>query len=337
MPLSASRRLTGRHHLESRNADELTDLVSAVMAPVRAYPDRDTGLFEVSYDYLAWEDFVIGQQVSRTGLSLEPLTEPDFLLCCIPIAGTTIVETHEESVANAGTTIHLLSGRTIRRFVVSPDRQQISLMISTPALERHLGLYAGRDVRLVRDQTLSVDSTAGLGSALANFGATIVGMLKRTPGLDVGDVALRRCRDAFIDLTIGAVGSTRILQLSERDGLLTMRYVREAEDYMRHHCHLPIGVTEVADHIGVSVRSLQYAFQRHRGRTPLQSLTGFRLAAARDDIVYSPAVPLVDIAMAWGFLHMGRFASLFRLTFGETPRDLRRRTRDGVWRRLNGR
>ena len=333
MPILANRRLTGRHHIMSRDADELSDLISAVMAPARVRPPEDTGLIAAEYKYVAWHDFVIGQQATATGFTLEPLTEPDFVVCFIPFSGMTVIETHEETVANADTTIHLVSGRTIRRFQVAPGRHQISLMIATTALEDHLSRSAGRTVKLMSDATLSVDRTSGLGSALANFGTTIVETLAQAPSVDVGDVALRRCRDAFIDLTIGAVGTSRILQLADRDGLLTMRYVREAEDYIRHHCHLPIGVTEVADHVGVSVRSLQYAFQRHRGRTPLQALTGCRLAAARDDIVHCPDVPLADIAMAWGFLHMGRFASLFRLTFGETPRDLRKRTRDGAWRR----
>lgn len=154
--------------------------------------------------------------------------------------------------------------------------------------------------------------------------------LQHVPQFDAGDIGLRRCRDAFIDLTLSAIGPERLLELTQREGLPTVRYVREAEDYMRHHCHLPIGVTEVAEHVGVSVRSLQYAFQRHRGRTPIQALIGYRLAAAREDIIHRADTPVAEIAVGWGFLHMGRFASLFRRSFGETPRDLRKRTRDAA-------
>ncbi|WP_293855994.1 helix-turn-helix domain-containing protein [uncultured Alsobacter sp.] len=314
----------------------MSDLISAVAAPVRVQAAHDGALFDSRYDYLAWQDFVIGQQSTSTGFRIDMLTEPDMMMCFIPMAGTTHIETHDEVVTSADSTIHVMSGRAIRRFNVSPLRQQISLMISTPALEQHLGRATGRNVKLVGDATLTVDRNTALGSAMANFGAIIVESMKHTPVFDVSDIAMRRCRDGFIDLTIGALGTTQIQQLTQRDGLLTLRYVREAEDFMRHNCHLPIGVTEVAEHVGVSVRSLQYAFQRHRGRTPVQALIGFRLAAARDDIVHSPDIPLADIAMAWGFLHMGRFASLFRQTFGEAPRDLRKRTRHGRWPSATG-
>lgn len=327
MPILANRRLTGRHHLVSQDPDAISNLISAVIAPVRVLPHPDTRTIEADYRYLAWNDFVIGRQESSTGFRLDQLTEPDFLTCFIPLAGSTVIETHGENLLSAGTTVHLVSARTIRRFMVAPRRGQISLTITSHALEDHLTRAYGRTVKLVRDTTLVTDAGSPLGSALANFGAVVLEALQHVPQFDVADIGLRRCRDAFIDLTLSAIGPDRFLELTQREGLLTMRYVREAEDYMRDHCHLPIGVTEVAEHVGVSVRSLQYAFQRHRGRTPVQALIGYRLAATRDDIIHRPDTPLAEIAVGWGFLHMGRFASLFRRNFGETPRDLRKRTR----------
>lgn len=326
MPNAANRRLTGRHHLVSQDPDAISSLVSAVMAPVRVLPHPDTRTMEAHYRYLAWNDFVIGHQESASGYRLDLLTEPDFLTCFIPFAGSTVIETHGENLLSAGTTIHLVSARTIRRFMVAPERRQISLTVSSKALEDHLTRAHGRTMKLVRDTALATDAESPLGSALANFAAVVLDALQHVPKFDAGDIGLRRCRDAFIDLTLAAIGPERLLELTQRDGLLTMQYVRDAEDYIRHHCHLPIGVTEVAEHVGVSVRSLQYAFQRHRGRTPLQALIGYRLAAARDDIVHRLDTPLAEIAVGWGFLHPGRFASLFRKSFGETPRDLRKRT-----------
>ncbi|MDX3764032.1 helix-turn-helix domain-containing protein [Streptomyces sp. AK02-04a] len=73
----------------------------------------------------------------------------------------------------------------------------------------------------------------------------------------------------------------------------------------------------------VTIRSLQYAFRRHLNTTPLAHLRRVRLSRAHEELLEADPfsdTTVMDIATRWGFFHMGRFAALYRDTYGRTPR-----------------
>ncbi|WP_162834394.1 AraC family transcriptional regulator [Amycolatopsis circi] len=97
--------------------------------------------------------------------------------------------------------------------------------------------------------------------------------------------------------------------------------LNQALDYLRDHLAEPFTVAGVARHCGVSVRSLQEAFRRELGTTPVQWLRAARLDRAH--AMLSSAAPgtttVTDVAYAVGFLHLGEFARHFKARFGRPP------------------
>jgi len=120
----------------------------------------------------------------------------------------------------------------------------------------------------------------------------------------------------------------------------TSRQIMEAVDFMHANMHQPMTLSEVAEATGMSVRSLQYGFRRFRNITPLGYLREIRLEAAQAELS-SPLnrLSIKDVALKWGFTHMGHFAARYRAAFGETPSETARSGRAGVSRTLrsNGR
>ena len=110
-------------------------------------------------------------------------------------------------------------------------------------------------------------------------------------------------------------------------GGVAPRHVRRAEAYMRRNIVKAITVAELADEVCVSVRALQSGFRRFRGATPLETLRGLRLEAARADLQRADASDTVTgIALQWGFTHLSRFSQNYKARFGELPlQTLRRR------------
>jgi transcriptional regulator GlxA family with amidase domain len=80
-------------------------------------------------------------------------------------------------------------------------------------------------------------------------------------------------------------------------------------------------VADIADAVRVTPRAVQYMFRRHLDITPLQYLRRLRLHCAHQDLL--AADPTIDtvagIAARWGFAHTGRFAALYRQTYGQSP------------------
>ncbi|WP_144713548.1 helix-turn-helix domain-containing protein [Curtobacterium pusillum] len=99
--------------------------------------------------------------------------------------------------------------------------------------------------------------------------------------------------------------------------------VRKAVEYMHAFAHTPISTTDVAEHVGLSVRGLQQAFQRQVGTAPNAMLRGVRLDRVRDELVRSAPgeVTVAAVAMRWGFAHLGRFSGAYAARFAEYPRD----------------
>jgi transcriptional regulator GlxA family with amidase domain len=88
-----------------------------------------------------------------------------------------------------------------------------------------------------------------------------------------------------------------------------------------------VTLAEAAAAAGCSVRSLQLAFRRHRGTTPMAVWRRIRLEAARAALVRANgAASIAGIAADHGFSNPGRFAKLFREAFGQLPTQILRQT-----------
>lgn len=80
-------------------------------------------------------------------------------------------------------------------------------------------------------------------------------------------------------------------------------------------------VVRLAREVHLSVRALQYGFQRDLSMPPMAYLKRVRLRHAREALVdANPETTTVQaIAVDRGFFHMGRFAAAYREAFGEAP------------------
>lgn len=103
--------------------------------------------------------------------------------------------------------------------------------------------------------------------------------------------------------------------------------LRQAIAYIEANADCDIGVCDIADAVHVTPRAVQYMFRRHLDTTPLQYLRRVRLDYAHRDLVDGDPVrhTVIQIAARWGFGHTGRFATLYRQTFGCSPHETLRR------------
>lgn len=98
----------------------------------------------------------------------------------------------------------------------------------------------------------------------------------------------------------------------------------------------PHSVESLARVAGVSARSLCRGFQRLRGCGPMAAVRRVRLQFVRRDLLEAgPDGRVTDIAMRWGFYHLGRFSRLYAAQFGELPSATHRRSHEGAVRGPN--
>ena len=99
------------------------------------------------------------------------------------------------------------------------------------------------------------------------------------------------------------------------------RLVRRADDYMRAGLGEPLSLLDLCRELGVSERTLHYAFQEVHGLSPMAYFKAVRLNAARQELKAATpgTVTVREIAQRWGFWHTGEFAAAYRRLFGELP------------------
>lgn len=96
------------------------------------------------------------------------------------------------------------------------------------------------------------------------------------------------------------------------------RDVQRVVDLVESEPEAPYTVGDLARVAGVSSRSLQTAFQRDLGVSPMAYLRQVRLERAREDLTLGRG-PVSETAYHWGFTNLGRFATQYRARFGELP------------------
>jgi AraC-like DNA-binding protein len=96
--------------------------------------------------------------------------------------------------------------------------------------------------------------------------------------------------------------------------------VKRAELFIEEHSNEPITLSDIAAYVNTSVRSLQAGFKSSRNTTPMAFLRHVRLQHVRRELVNATQTTTVtDVALRWGFLHLGRFSQMYKTVFNENP------------------
>lgn len=97
-------------------------------------------------------------------------------------------------------------------------------------------------------------------------------------------------------------------------------HVLYLEAWMEDHLADPLSIDDLVAVVNLVPRSIQYAFRRRRGCTPMQALHERRLVRARQDLLEAgSSLTVTEVATLCGLYHLGRFARRYRERFGEAP------------------
>jgi AraC-like DNA-binding protein len=125
----------------------------------------------------------------------------------------------------------------------------------------------------------------------------------------------------------GAITDTLIMGLTAANGLTRddgmparPRQVTRILDALHASPASNWSLGDMAEVAGVSGRRLQQSFRACLGVSPTEYLRDLRLSLVYRDLMEGPDGELVrDVAAKWGFVHMGRFSSLFKQKYGQLP------------------
>jgi AraC-like DNA-binding protein len=98
------------------------------------------------------------------------------------------------------------------------------------------------------------------------------------------------------------------------------RYIRRAREYIHSNIDRPLSILDIAADCGASPRSLQLGFRRFLDTTPRAYIQSVRLQRVHRDLINEEnRESVTEVALKWGFTHLGRFSELYRQHYGLLP------------------
>ncbi|MEQ8514907.1 MAG: AraC family transcriptional regulator [Chromatocurvus sp.] len=124
-------------------------------------------------------------------------------------------------------------------------------------------------------------------------------------------------------------------QLHRQSTDLTPRSIKRACNFVNANLEQSITLEQLAQSAGVTAATLTRHFQHYLGEPPMKYIRGKKLERVHALLQRSTADHSVtDIALQYGFNHLGRFADYYRRRYGELPSDTLRKTgerQSGTW------
>jgi AraC-like DNA-binding protein len=194
--------------------------------------------------------------------------------------------------------------------------------IRVAALERHLAQLCGRalDERLV---FVPNGNSATVTSIWFGHIRNLYSLFKLSPASYENDVCRRHHWNATCTLLLNLFSHNYSETLARGSTKVASRRCRMAMEFMRDNLCRGTTVADVASYAGLSVRSLQMAFQRYYDVTPSEMLRNLRLDAVKAALERADdSNTVTGILLDHGVSSTGHFAARFRKRFGVTPRDV---------------
>lgn len=206
----------------------------------------------------------------------------------------------------------------------SVDHDVMVMQIPSALLQDALEPYLGDPVK----ERLRFEPGADHGSALGRTFRMLssVGTAGSLP-FSASKIAEHHFEQFLLHTLLSSQPHNYSHELGELPASWTPAALRRATRYCEDHAGEPISLSDIAAAARVSVRTLQLGFREHLETTPMAYLRSVRLAHAHADLVRlagtdSP-MTVTDVALRWGFTHLGRFAALYRQTYGRPPSSTR--------------
>ncbi|MEH0982491.1 AraC family transcriptional regulator [Micromonospora sp. CPCC 205556] len=254
---------------------------------------------------------------------IQPAALEDFYLVQIPLGGGTVVRHAGHTVTSTPGVASVLSPYDVSDMQWSEGSPHRIFYADRRAVHRELTRLLGRPV----DGPVRFDVGMAMGTPAArawlrglHFLADELAQPTSASLLDHAQVA-GRFEQALIGKLLLAHRHTHTELLADPAPHPSPgRVVRRACALIRDHHGEALTVGDVAEALGVSVRTLQECFRRELRTTPTAYLRACRLDAVHQALrAAGPGASVTAVALRHGFAHLGRFAGEYRARFGESP------------------
>ncbi|PCK07493.1 MAG: AraC family transcriptional regulator [Alteromonadaceae bacterium] len=306
------------NHLREIRASDINELASTELGKNRRYLQLQPGSLNCDLTEVKLEGALLVRERLSTGVQIEAAPPDNFF----PL-GTVL--SPSEGMRFCGnefkknTLIQATGGEWSLNFKGSLE--YVGCVLSKEFLTQGAELLTGRAVPpewFVSRVRLTDPSAL---NCYRHWIAKTIFQLENEPGLMANPDIRRLLSAKILQLTLNVLNSTEEFKAKLMPPTRRLRGVRRVIDYLKAHASYLPTIPELCAVALLSERSLEYGFREQLGVTPVRYLKLVRLNGARGELLAAePGVmKVVDVALSWGFLELGRFSGEYFRLFKELP------------------
>lgn len=265
----------------------------------------------------------IGYSSYNAEVAVDCIEVDDSYAMCVPVVGGMAIRTSASEVLATPTTAAITGPiRDIHLHGWSATRDPVILLkFERAAVEAELSRMLGRDVSDPVAFAPSLDLSVGAGLRWGQVISLVASELISPQGLFWNPLMAARISTTLLSGLFIAADHQYREALDARGNPSTPATIRRAASYIDDHFHEPITTVSVAAAVGLSVRTLERGFSRYFSTSPRRYIERARLDMVHAELrVGTPErTSVTRVAAQWGFGHLGRFAAIYRDSYGELP------------------
>ncbi|NML27509.1 AraC family transcriptional regulator [Zoogloea dura] len=300
--------------------DGVREEVGKVFKPHDLTPVRPGESVSASMHHVRRGRLSLSRLEYGTEVRIDPGRLENFYLVQMPIRGGAAIQCGGHRFESGPGLASLISPGLPLSMRWQPDSPQIVLRIDRDDVVFHCRQHLGEACDRAPEFCPELDLTRSGGAYFAQLLGVLVDAIGREDHPIHQPLVLKQFESTLINALLYGVPSTLSdLLAGNADKGASPYYVKRAEEYIRAHLNEPLSIEMLAEHTGVSVRTLFSGFRNFRGASPMTYLRNLRLDKVRQELASREHASVTDVAFRWGFSHLGRFAQEYKRRFGESP------------------
>jgi AraC-like DNA-binding protein len=316
-----------RHRIfHTTDMDEARNLVAKVYAPhdlnYAGQPGKqlDTSMSHVPLGQISLNRLRYG---ARVNIDVECLGS--FLLVMMPIAGSVQIRCGNQQILSTPQLASVISPTLPMQETIEADCDQIMVRIERELLERTCAQHLGQELQqpLRFDLGMEMSANPGWKSLMSYL------IAEADHGSSCLQIPLLRAQLEQLVATTLLLGHGHNYRaaLCQPVKAIVPSHVKRVEEYISAHAAEPLTVAGLAAYAKVSASSLYAGFRDFRNSSPMAYLKHVRLQRVNQDLhnADQASETVAQIALRWGFRHLGHFATDYKKMFGESPSDTLRK------------
>ena len=306
--------------LHSHDVDDVCEQVSRAYCSHRLTPKSASYPLDTRYHRVSFGDVSFNYLHYGADVSVVPGSFEGFLMIEIPLAGFARIHYGDQMVDSCLGVGSVVSSTRPVRSRWSADARRLMVQVHRESLERFATNFLGHRLTQPIEFQLTMNLESGIGQGLSSYVGYVVDQLSNNTMFHEYAMVRRQVSRTIFTMLLSGQSHNYSEEIRAVATPGAPKHIERTYQFIMENYDQDIGIQQLTEISGVSMRALYAGFKRYKGISPMLALKNRRLEAAHEDLFTGmTGEGVTEIALEWGFTHLGNFAKDYQRRFGEKP------------------